>query len=574
MGMELLEGLNSQQQAAARADDGAVLIVAGPGTGKTKTLVARIIFLLEQKKAKPGQILALTFTKKAAEEMASRVAQNRSGTQPRITTFHALCHELLQRDVPFVAEAERLQIIRDLPRPQSLRPLSVRELGLAISRAKNMPKIDDPELAKVVKAYNKALGQAGVQDFDDLLLGAYQLLAQDEQVRIAAQHRYRYVLVDEFQDTNLLQYEILKLLLGHNNVFVIGDPNQSIYGFRGASGGIFEQFAADFAAAQTIVLDTNYRSVPEVVHLSNALFSAAPPLAAHNQSQGVVRQVEVLNEYSEAAWVLNEIQRAIGGGDMLRAVSDDNRLHHRRLSDFAVLYRSRMAAVVLQRQLADSGLPYQVVGEGSPYEQPQVQALIALMRQAVSGEPLVLQGFGSAQRRLLKDELADANQAIPSVLVERLTAILGFEPNLALQQFAGVVVRFKTVKDVLGYIDGIAQQGFYDTAADAITLLTIHSSKGLEFPVVFVVGCEEGILPSARGEEAEERRLLYVAVTRAREQLQLLHTKNRGGQKAQRSRFLDNIPMNLLPRIVDPDMDNQLRRIAKRVAKNSQQSLF
>jgi superfamily I DNA/RNA helicase len=259
---------------------------------------------------------------------------------------------------------------------------------------------------------------------------------------------------------------------------------------------------------------------------------------------------------------------------MLRAVSDDVRLHHRRLSDFAVLYRSRSAALTLQKQVADSGLPYQVVGDGSPYEQPQIQAVIALLRAATANEPLALEGFGSAQRRLLTEELAAIDQAIPSALVEKLIAILGFESNPELQQFASVLVRFKNVQSVLEYIDTIGQQGFYDAAADAITLSTIHAAKGLEFPVVFVIGVEEGVLPSRRGDEAEERRLFYVAVTRAREVLTILHARNRGGQKTEVSHFLPQLSNEVLERMVDPDIDKQLLRIAKRAAKNSQTRLF
>ncbi len=287
--------LNTQQQRAVRAGDGPLMIVAGPGTGKTKTLTARITHLIESGKAAPEQILALTFTKKAAEEMRTRVEQsltpffaggNRSRAEdslsslglanepsgsasaefppsknearspitsvPTISTFHALCHELLGSETPFVGDAQRLQIIKNLSRPKSLKTLSARELGLLISRAKNKVATDDPDITKVVTRYNQALKEENVRDFDDLLLETHRLLQEDEPARQAAQNRYRYILVDEFQDTNALQYELLRLLLGHENICVIGDPYQSIYGFRGASGTIFEQFAADFANHQAI----------------------------------------------------------------------------------------------------------------------------------------------------------------------------------------------------------------------------------------------------------------------------------------------------------------------------------
>ena len=571
---EVLNGLNAEQKRAVESGDGPVLIVAGPGTGKTKTLTARIAYLIESGAAKPEHILALTFTKKAAEEMAARVALAIEGVQPRITTFHGLCYELLGVDTPFISDAERLQLIKGLPRPKSLKDLSARETGLLISRAKNSLEIDDPDVAKLVRAYDKQLAVQWLRDYDDLLVETYRLLQDDKKARKAAQGHYLHVLVDEFQDTNRLQYEILKLLLGNRNIFAIGDPNQSIYGFRGASGTIFDQFKADFPELTGITLKINYRSVPQVVRLSNALFEDTPDLEPHIDAPGLVRAVEVLNEYSEAEWVLNQIHRGIGGGDLLKAVSDDSRSTHRRLSDFAVLYRSRPTAATFQKLLAESGLPYQVVGDGSPYDQPHIQAIISLMRSALSGEPVDLEGYTSAERRLLEQEMEKAGDALPSALVERIIDILGIEPSRELQQFASTLVRFKDVASALRYFDEIAEHGFYDPAADAITLLTIHASKGLEFPHVFLIGAEEGILPSARGDEAEEKRLFYVAATRARERLEITHAKNRSGQKAEASRFVKKLPYDVLKQHTDPGIEDQIRRIAKRTAKNSQTKLF
>lgn len=565
--------LNKKQQRAAEAGEGPVLIVAGPGTGKTKTLVARIMYLITNRKVRPERILALTFTKKAAEEMSSRVTPHIMGGKPRIATFHALCYDLLDSNLPFVGEAERLQIIKSLPRPKALKDLSVRELALLVSRAKNAVTIDDPDVAKVVRAYNKTLAGQSLRDFDDLLLQTYERLQGDAAFRQDVESRYQYILVDEFQDTNRLQYEILKLL-GTKNVFVIGDPLQSIYGFRGAGSGIFDAFKTDFPGATEITLTTNYRSVPQVVRLSNTIFPGTVALDAHSQHPGRVRAVEVLNEYAEARWVLGEIQRAIGGGDFLKAVSDDERATHRRLSDFAVLYRSRPAAAVFQKVLAESGLPYQVVGDGSPYDRPEIQAVITLMRSSVSGAPIVLEGYTSAEQRFLQDELTKAPLAKPSALAERIISILGIEADRDLQQFVGTLVRFRDVPAAIAYFESIAEHGFYDPSADAITLLTIHASKGLEFPNVFLIGAEEGILPSGRGDESEERRIFYVAATRARERLEITHARNRGGQQSELSRFIRQLPASALERHTDPGMADQLRRIAKRAAKNSQTSLF
>ncbi|HSW98272.1 MAG TPA: ATP-dependent helicase [Candidatus Saccharimonadales bacterium] len=577
--MDFLEQLNPQQRAAVEQGDGPVLIVAGPGTGKTKTLTARIAHIVATGKARPGQILALTFTKKAAGEMQERVGLllKRAGAggdaQPYISTFHALCHELLGGGVAFASDAQRLQIIKQLTKPAELKGVSARELGLLISRAKNMAE-DDPALTKLVQQYDASLAALGLADFDDLLVRTRQLLQTDAAARASVQKRFSYILVDEFQDTNRLQYELLQLLRGNDNLFVIGDPLQSIYGFRGAGGGIFEQFRTDFPQAMAVALTVNYRSVPEVVALSNALFPAAPQLTPHSQAHGRVQAVQVLNEYSEAAWVLSEIQKAIGGGDMLRAVSDDDAGLHHGLRDFAILYRNRSAALAVQKAVANSGLPYQVVGEGSPYEQPQVLAVIALLRAALSGEPAALEGFSRTQAKAVQDLLGQTDGVLPHLLAEKIALLLGFDQSPALRQFAGSLVRFKTLRAAVSHLDAIEGNQFYDPQADVVTLLTIHASKGLEFPHVFIIGAEEGVLPHHRADPEEEKRLFYVAATRARERLDILHTMKRGGEPAELSRFVRGTPPALLPRHTDPNLAADQRRAQKRAAKNSQQSLF
>jgi DNA helicase-2/ATP-dependent DNA helicase PcrA len=272
--------------------------------------------------------------------------------------------------------------------------------------------------------------------------------------------------------------------------------------------------------------------------------------------------------------VISQIQRAIGGGDMLRAVSDDDQADHRTLRDFAILYRSRTAALAVQKAIDESGLPYQIVGEGSPYEQPQVLALMALLRSAAGQEEVKLEGYSATEVRAVRDLLARDGQAPPHKMALRLMDILGFQATPSLQQFAGILVRFKTVQQAVDYFDQIAETRFYDPSADAITLLTIHASKGLEFRHVFLVGAEEGLLPHAKADEAEERRLFYVAATRARQDLDITHTKYRAGQPAELSRFAASIDDQILPKLTDPGMEADARRAKKRAVKRSQQSLF
>lgn len=611
--MRWLDDLNEQQRAAVEAKDGPLLIVAGPGTGKTKTLTGRIAYVIATSRAKPQEILALTFTKKAAEEMALRVAalldyrDDPSASQrrfarvyknshreflgsttvkspspsslalPRVSTFHALCHELLGdtlAGLTFVSEPVRLQIIKKLSRPAKFKSFSAREVGLLISKYKNMAD-DDTELVKLVEAYDAALHEQHLLDFDDLLVKVRDMLQQDAAKRKAIQQQYKYVLVDEFQDTNKLQYELLKLLLGHDNIFVIGDPNQSIYGFRGASGGIFDVFRQDFPEAMTITLTTNYRSSPPVVGLANAIFPEAARLAAYGEVPGSVRTVEVLNEYSEANWVLNEIQRLVGGGDFMHAVSDDERSQHRTLRDFAILYRNRSAAVAVQKAVADSGLPYQIVGDGSPYDRPEVQALMALMRAAANGgEQPAHEGFSETEwKAVLELMQADATTR-PDLFSTKTAEILGFGEKPDVQQFIGTLVRFGDLPSALAYLDRLADKAFYDPEADVVTLLTIHASKGLEFPHVFLLAAEEGVLPHGKAALAEERRLFYVAATRAMQRLDILHTRKRGSESAVSSRFIRDISDAVLLKTVDPNLADDARRAQKRAIKRSQQSLF
>jgi DNA helicase II / ATP-dependent DNA helicase PcrA len=569
-----MDGLNKEQRRAVEAPDGPVMIVAGPGTGKTKTLTSRILFLVQQRSVAPENILALTFTKKASEEMRARVKALLPGASPKITTFHALCHELLGGDITFVSEAERLKLVRSLTRPLALKHLSVRELGLMISRAKNQPpeQAAEPALQKVVAQYNTLLHEQHLSDFDDLLLQSYELLKHDEPKRSAVRAQYRHVLVDEFQDTNLLQYELLRLLCGNQHIFIIGDPNQSIYGFRGASGDIFGRFLVDYPKAEKITLHVNYRSGAEIVKVANAIFASEGTLSAQPGRHGRVRAVLTLNEYSEAQWVLDEIERAIGGGDFLRAVSDDERSSHRRLSDFAVLYRSRACAMTLQKAFAASGLPYQIVGDGSPYEKPLVQNIILLLKALASGEEVAIQGLSKNQCRTLLGQVDQIQP--PTKVVESIIRVFGFEPSADLTQLMNLLIRFDHLEPALAYLDQIAEGHFYDPNADAVTLLTIHASKGLEFPCVFLIGAEEGILPHEKADEQEERRLFYVAVTRAEENLDITHTKMRAGDQAKISNFVAGLPESVLPKITDPSLSNDERRAHKRKMKRSQQSMF
>ncbi len=524
--------LNQKQRKAVAANDGPVLIVAGPGTGKTKTLTAHIAYLMQQG-VEPDAILALTFTVKAANEMRDRVVALASGVRPHISTFHALGYKLLREALPddrltFISESDRLTLVRELSRPKELGSLSTRELALAVSRYKGsvMPNQSLP-LGQLVAQYQRRLQDANLVDFDDLLFRTFQLFEQNTAMRDKWRLRYRHILMDEFQDTSELQWELIQKLRGNDNVFVIGDPKQSIYGFRGADVDMF------------------------------------------------------LNEFSEADYVLAQIEKGIGGSDLLKAGGDAT---HSSFRDFAVLYRTHQAAKTVQQRLLDSGIPFQVVGEGSPFEQLEVQAVIGLLQRLEGGDAAPPRGFSSIQADTLLQQI-DTTQPVSSIAeacIRNFSLASDDRKRQRLAQFVSTLVRFDTSSDglqkCLAYIDRISQEEFYDPDADAVTLMTIHASKGLEFTHVMLIATEEGILPHVRKTAAtdfeEERRLFYVAITRAKQQLDVIYAKKRAKEQRQPSRYITELDAHVLPRLTDPAMDKLEKKLHRREQKVRQGRLF
>ncbi|HKX24505.1 MAG TPA: ATP-dependent helicase [Candidatus Saccharimonadales bacterium] len=578
--------LNHQQRAAVEAGDGPVLIVAGPGTGKTKTLTARIAHLLRSG-VKAGDILALTFTVKSAREMHERVAALLDGgNAPDISTFHSLGHHLLKdlepgTELKFVDEATRQTIIRELPRPAEMKSLTVRELALAISKQKGA--LGDKTNAagqKILDSYQAALGSAGLIDYDDLLYRVYHELPANSGVHNKWRRRYRYILIDEFQDTSELQWALIGLIRGNDNVFVIGDPKQSIYGFRGASAEMFDRFRGDFTGYTEVTLDVNYRSDASIVALASTIFDGRDALTAHSTQPGTVKAVRTLNEFSEADYILAQIEEGIGGSDLLKANGDGGG----RFRDFAVLYRTHQVSKTLQRRLHDSGIPFQVVGEGSPYEQPDVQAIVGIFSWLSGGELPKVKGFSGGQLQALLEGL-DATEAVSKLagqVIDKLGLAAKDDGRQRLNQFVSTLVRFDGQEDGLraavDYIEKLSQEDFYDPEADMVTLMTIHASKGLEFSHVFVIAAEEGTLPNIRKtiptDFDEEKRLFYVAVTRARNKLDILYAGKRGGEVRELSRFVQDIDEGVLPRADDPAMAALKKKLHKREQKARQATLF
>ncbi|NTV31018.1 ATP-dependent helicase [candidate division WWE3 bacterium] len=592
---ELLSSLNRKQYQAVISNVRAIMIMAGPGTGKTKTLTARIAYLLSQ--GVPAKdIVALTFTRKAAKEMNERLlplAVSIKTSIPLITTFHGLAsHFLSQLQIPYtVATTDQIttavnEVAHAIPH------LSPRAITNRISYVRS--QIDKSSFSnadtELIQLYQEQLKKLGVIDFDELLLlFMKQVLNQNPEVTID-HPSFLHILVDEFQDTSPIQYDIIRRIGMSASVFVIGDPFQSIYSFRGAHPHIFEQFQEDYQPVEKIVFNDNYRSGKQITKISQALIESSD-LVAYKQSEGSVSIIETLNEYSESQYVLDWIEELVGGSDLIKAGQLDHSLRHTsRFSDIAVIFRTHSIKRHIQQKLFDSGIPYQIVGGESPFEDRFVNLLIDTL--AVAFEPTNLDRIN---RLLLHPQfpsvtavelLLPPRDNIPlSVYAQNLITQLKDSTKidtLALAYFQSLLYRFDS--DPLGwthffeYVSFLEGHEYYDPTADYVTLLSMHGSKGLEFNNVMIAGCEHGQIPYIRIEDDdvdldEERRLLYVAMTRAKDTLGLLYPRYRNEKGTQPSSFIKAISP-FCEVTIDPAMIKIQSQAKRRQLKKNQQTLF
>jgi DNA helicase-2/ATP-dependent DNA helicase PcrA len=682
----ILARLNPEQQRAVRTTDGPVLILAGAGSGKTRVLAHRVAYLVGVKGVRPWQILAVTFTNKAAAELRARITGlvgEEAGREVAMGTFHALCARVLRRDGAAVGldphfvvydsddqQALMKQILRedDLPITGEYKPSSI--LG-AISRAKNeMLEADfiaanahthrEREIARLYRRYQTRLKAAAALDFDDLLLEAVRLFQAAPSVLERYQTRWRYLHIDEYQDTNRPQYLWVKALAaGHRNVCVVGDDDQSIYSWRGADIRNILDFEADYPDATVVKLEQNYRS-------TQLILDAAHAVVAHNSSRKEkklwtdnaggrqIGRFEAYNEEEEAEWIARQIDELTGGrGTILtrRADQDEDRWER---GDVAVMYRTNAQSRSIEEAFLRYGIRYQLVGGTRFYQRREVKDALAYLRvlrndtDVVSFERILnvpARGIGEKSLEELRVAAAGGRTIRPraegvgargepegggrggngeSVVPDGPTywsAILaGAEGRLeslgsrargALSGFAALIARLRTrivvlplpelldaVLEESGYramlADGseegeerwanllelrsvttryddltpddaldrfleetalVADQDSYEAGANAVTLITLHAAKGLEFPIVFIAGLEEGVFPHSRSLDdekqlEEERRLAYVGITRAKRRLFLSHAARRAtwgsGGLSVPSRFLFEIPPELM----------------------------
>jgi uncharacterized protein (TIGR00375 family) len=683
-----LAGLNEEQRLAVTAAEGPVIVLAGPGTGKTRTLVHRLAYLIGTRGIAPGQITAVTFTNKAAAEIRQRVVEllGEAGGIEDLTigTFHSICHDLLRcwpeqdraiapafagREQPTVldesdARSILAEILQESGRGGSRRALKLqRQISLLKSRGLLPSSPGVPEdLRPVYSAYQERLAEYGVLDYDDLLLLAVDLLERwiaagedtPEVKRLLA--RFTYLLVDEFQDVNPVQYRLIRLWSGDGgNLFVIGDPDQAIYGFRGASNRFFRQLQEDFPAARVFRLTRNYRSTPTILRAAAAVIAHNPHpglklpgdkvLVAAKEEGPPILHVEVPGEMAEGIAIVREIGRLVGGTTMLQAhgqggmvpveVPGGREGEALGFADIAVLARTGRQLETLEECFLKEGIPYRLVGRESFLEDRPVREALAFCWCLVNPEDdfhiyrcLCAGFFGQDKRdialvretarkmhcpawqaieRLTAGEASPGAAARKGLLVfmnavetwrtimrqeppERLLARWMEEYNLqevaSMNRLMRVAARFN---DLSAFLRGVVLAGEADherwgnnvTAPEAVSLMTLHAAKGLEFPVVFIAGVEDGLLPikerpgvppddggdvdvepsivmsptQGSGEIlAEERRLFYVGLTRARDILILVSSRSRtiAGRKvpSRPSPFLLEIPPECLEKKV------------------------
>ncbi len=628
----LLNGLNDEQKRAVVTTEGPLLIQAGAGSGKTKTLTHRIAYIIASGLATPFNILAVTFTNKAAKEMRSRIANllgedaDNRAFMPYAGTFHSICVRLLRMDGDHIGVPKNFVIFDESDRTNAVKQISKRlhidekayppkTIANLISSAKNemlgpseyagLANSPLQEMAaQVYPEYEKLLKDAGGLDFDDLILKTVQLLERTELVRKKWQQQFKYIMIDEYQDTNAAQYRLVKLLTNSDhNIAVVGDDWQSIYSWRGADFRNILNFESDHNKVAVIKLEQNYRSTKAILNAAHAVITKNIQRSEKklwtNASDGL--PVQILEVQSERA----------EGDAIIRRIENSRQAKGRVYSDFAVLYRTNAQSRSVEEMFMRYGVPYRIVGGVRFYDRKEIKDIVAFLRlifqpeDSVSFERVVnvpARGLGPKSVNnfmvwaresggILKalENVNDCPGLTPKAvkgLNELLDIIISYRELMENTAVSGVLDSLIRRLDYSAYLeDGTLQgesraenvrelisvakayqdvglEGFLeevglvsdidsaDFGSDAVTLMTLHAAKGLEFPVVFIVGLEETVLPHSRalydqGEMEEERRLMYVGMTRAKEELHLIYASSRvlygGLQHNPPSRFLADI---------------------------------
>ncbi|MCP4167224.1 MAG: UvrD-helicase domain-containing protein [Chloroflexi bacterium] len=605
----LLQSLNSAQGAAVETTDVPLIIVAGPGTGKTRTLTTRIAYLIQKRSVAPESILAITFTNKAAGEMAERLETlvgDEIASATTIKTFHAFGTLLLRQygqrldldpDFAILSEDDRRTLLKriapDLSQKeiyQCLDQISAVKNNLLpaedLASHSQFPIDNSPFTIPLFDAYQTALTQSHALDFDDLATLPVQLLEAHTDILLEVQDRFRWLSVDEYQDINDAQYRLLRLLTsGGANLSVIGDPDQAIYGFRGADYRHFLQFEADFPEAVRLRLSQNYRSTQMILDAATQVISRNPDRVASDIFSEFADQVKLdvytaPTDKAEAEYVVHQIEQMVGGTSYFSLdsgrVEDDTQSVSHSFGDFAVLYRLNALARPLVEAFERSGIPYQTVGQTPFFAHKDIKEVLAWL-WLVENPAASLHKEIAGNRKEIEVLRGGRETSRVAELADQAGQVMGLDAD-KLRQLTARARPFGT--DLRAFLEMTAlgsETDFYDQRADRVTLITLHAAKGLEFPVVFMAGCEEGLLPYERvGEEPdieEERRLFYVGMTRAQQKLILSHARSRFlfGQRLEKpvSRFVGNIENAL-----KESLEAERRKRNTRKVETEQLSLF
>ena len=634
----LLENLNDKQQEAVEYMAGPLLILAGAGSGKTRVLTYKIAYLLEKEIVKPWQILAITFTNKAAKEMKERIEAlvGQVSNDMWLGTFHSVCVRILKREIELLGYTRDFNIFDEIDKEKVIKEVmkklnideKVYPVGLIkseISKAKEAMKDEvayqkdamgdfrKEEIAKVYNMYQETLKKNNSIDFDDIIMLTVQLFLENPDRLLYYQNKFNYILVDEYQDTNKSQFLLISMLSSATgNICVVGDESQSIYGFRGADISNILNFEQEFPNAKIVKLEENYRSTQNILNAANEVIKnnkskIDKQLWTQNEEGDKIEYKTLNNEYEEVEYVVDEID-------------DICRKEHESYSNFAVLFRTNAQARVLEEVFMKSGTPYKLIGGIKFYARKEIKDIISYLKliqnindnialkriinepkrgigntaldklDALSSESGMsifefiqdsnnLISFRSAGnimefRDMINDLIKEKDKIKVSELIKKTLKDSGYEDMLNsegtketeirfdnLMEFIGVAIEFEnenaenSLGDFLDSIALVSDVDNLDESTDAVTLMTMHSAKGLEFDNVFLVGMEEGLFPSKRSIEEdaqteEERRLCYVAITRAKKHLFITNTKKRtlygSTTYSTPSRFIDEIPENLL----------------------------
>ena len=589
----LLDDLNPIQQKAVKQTSGPILILAGAGSGKTRVLTYKIAYLIEQKVCEPHEILAITFTNKASQEMKERTLKllKKTGVDPHslplLSTFHSFAARVLRKDGGRIGLAPNFTIYDDGDTLDAIKE-ALADLGLAgdkkinpwaikkvISEAKNnmISDLEYPNyargyfqetVAKVYLGYQKILRRNEAVDFDDLLHLMIKLF-QDSEVLGKYHQLFKYILVDEYQDTNSAQYQIVKMLASrYRNICVVGDASQSIYAFRGADYRNIVNFKKDYTEAKVFNLEQNYRSTQNIL-------DAATEVISHNKSHPVLK---LWTENSRGEQIT--LYEARSEVDEANFIIEHIRKSGQALNDFAILYRTNAQSRSFEEIFLKAGMPYRLIGGVQFYERKEIKDVIAYLRVTANPKDSVslkrIEKTGKIRSRKFLELTLNPTDATIDLLddILRVTEYLeylddGTEMGRArienVKELRSVAELFPNIVQFLENVALIQDKQMPDQKtgdgeiAEAVTLMTIHAAKGLEFETVFLVGLEEGLFPHSRSmldptQMEEERRLAYVGITRAKRKLFLSYARSRlyFGTRSNNlpSRFIANIPESLL----------------------------